>query len=413
MVCERPIKVRSLMRDQKAHVMPLVRHFGSEAEFLFDEEWAPSAIQPNTTDLVLCVNDFSYEIAQCIDAARLKGIPTLTLQDGTLDWRCQYENSIFAAGGGPAQHQPVLSDKIACLGPQSARHIAMWGNAAKVEITGMPKMDQLLDRPASSPARGRKRRLLVMTAKKPWFDESQRSLILCALCDLRDYLNTRPDIEVAWRLTKNIELEIGVTNTLNELESMELVEVLDSVDAVVSTPSTAIIEAMLCRRPVAALDYHNSPRFLPTAWTISCPGHVASTINEMLMAPPAKMLFQQTCLTDVLRIDGPAAPRVAELIRRMVAVARDCRMQSVPLSLPANQLEFGEIVVGSKQTPLSAIYPFESIYGDDDVTSLQARLIRAQKDLAKLHSSLADRSFSYWIAACARYMRRQFGKNRQ
>jgi hypothetical protein len=115
------------------------------------------------------------------------------------------------------------------------------------------------------------------------------------------------------------------------------------------------------------------------------------------------MNFQMTCLHDALRTDGPAAANVAELIRRMVAVARDCQARSVSLELPANQLGYGKIIVGSTETPLSLLYPSESVYRDCDITALQVRLIRAQKDLAKLQLSLSDRSFSYWVAAAGRY----------
>src|SRR5690606_26345251 len=119
-------------------------------------------------DILVCVNDFPYEIMRCIDAARAANIPSLVLQDGILEWRCQYENPTFGFGGGAPQHQPVIADKIACIGHQSARQIAAWGNAHKVVVTGMPRMDYLLDYEVTPPSHPAKR-LLVMTAKKPGF----------------------------------------------------------------------------------------------------------------------------------------------------------------------------------------------------------------------------------------------------
>ena len=137
--------------------------------------------------VVLCVNDWPSEIARCLDAARIAGIPSLVLQDGILEWRCQYENPLFGAGGGAPQHQPVLADKIACIGWQSARQIAAWGNAAKVEVTGMPKLDPLLGR-KTAPIAGRPRRLLVMTAKRAGFTPDQVRVTVRGLQDVARHL---------------------------------------------------------------------------------------------------------------------------------------------------------------------------------------------------------------------------------
>lgn len=57
-----------------------------------------------------------------------------------------------------------------------SRYISSWGNGEKVEITGMPRMDALLNRSFVKRGTYDVKRILVMTAKKPWFDESQRRL---------------------------------------------------------------------------------------------------------------------------------------------------------------------------------------------------------------------------------------------
>jgi len=46
-------------------------------------------------------------------------------------------------------------------------------------------------------------------------------------------------------------------------------------------------------RPVAALDYHNVPRFVPTAWTISARHHIPQVVAELLNPPATKMAFQR------------------------------------------------------------------------------------------------------------------------
>ncbi|MDA1315296.1 MAG: hypothetical protein O2968_18350 [Acidobacteria bacterium] len=149
---KKTLRVWCLLRDQFAHISPIEESFSGDAEFVYDSTWDPRRMLSASPDLVLCVNDVHYGVSRCLDAARMTGIPSVVLQDGVLEWRCQYENPQLGAGGGAPQHQPVLADKIACIGPSSARHIASWGNASKVEVTGMPRLDYLLrrDRPPSS-----------------------------------------------------------------------------------------------------------------------------------------------------------------------------------------------------------------------------------------------------------------------
>lgn len=398
------MKIRCLLRDQQGHVRPVMEYMAGRAEFLFDQEWDATAIRADNTDLLLCVNDFPPEIARCLDAARTQGIPSLALQDGTLEWRCQYQNPLFGAGGGAPQHQPVLADKIACLGSLSARHIAAWGNAAKVEVTGMPRIDGLLTRTFAPPRTTGPRRLLVMTAKKPWYDAGQREVILCSLQALKDHLASRTDIEVVWRVTKDIEGILGVENRLRELDGGELAAVLDEVDAVIATPSTAIIEAMLAGRPVAALDYFNTPRFLPTAWTIAADAHLAPVVDELLTPSPAKLAYQQVCLSDALRCDGPAAPRVAGLIERMIDIAAACRREGRGVELPANLLGPVEIVTGAALPSLAALYPGQATFADRDAVALQVRLARLEKAYAMAQSELYSQSFGYWFKAAASYL---------
>jgi hypothetical protein len=131
---------------------------------------------------------------------------------------------------------------------------------------------------------------------------------------------------------------------------------------------------MLLGRPVAAVDYHNVPRFVPTAWTIGAPGQVAPVLAEILSPPARKMAFQDDCLHDALACDGPASPRVAALIRRMTG-------------RPGGEVEAAAPSRGSSAA-LSDLYPEEPTYADHDVASLQARLVRLQKQNANLRREL-------------------------
>jgi hypothetical protein len=405
------IKVWCLLRDQHAHVKPVEEHFGERAQFVYDEDWVPEKLLEHRADIVVCVNDFYYDVARCLDAARGHGIPSLVLQDGILEWRCQYENPRFGAGGGAPQHQPVIADKIACIGNQSARQIAAWGNCAKVEVTGMPRLDALLERRVQAiPCPGH--RVLVMTAKKPWFTPAHQELIVRSLLDVKAYLGSLPGIETVWRVTKNLGDMLGVENRLQELGAGELASVLSGVDAVISTPSTALLETMLMGKPVAALDYPNVPRFVPTAWTISAPEHIPPVVAELLDPPANKLAFQRDCLEDCLRCDGPAAPRVANLIVKMVCCAREARLAGRPLCLEPDLLGNGTAYAPDHAVSLAALYPENPVFQERDIEALQVRLVRAEHENARLKESLAERGIRYWASAALRYVARRVGRKR-
>jgi hypothetical protein len=377
-----------LLRDQFAHVKPVEETFGPGADFYYDSEWDPRNLEQAMPDVLICVNDYHYDVARCLEQASLLGIPSLTLQDGILEWRCQYENPLLGAGGGAPQHQPVLADKIACLGYQSARQIAAWGNAQKVEITGMPRLDYLLSSDVPAP-RKPGNRILVMTAKNPGFTAEQDEITVRSLKDLRKCLEARKELIVTWRISPKVVGEIGVENKYRHAVSQELTTLLKETDAVITTPSTAILEAMLLKRPVAVLDYHNVPRFVPTAWTVSAPQHLDRAVDELLDPSPRKLAFQRDCLNDCLFCDGLAAPRIAHLLREMFAFAQEARRQRSTLRLPANMLAAEVSQVPNQPAPLTDLYPEQPIFRETNVASLQLRLARLENENVRLKEQVA------------------------
>jgi hypothetical protein len=378
------LNIWCLLRDQFAHVKPVEAALGDRAAFHYDATWEPAALVQARPDLVLCVNDYQYDVVRCLDAARQAGIPSLTLQDGILEWRCQYENPLFGAGGGAPQHQPVMADKIACLGRQSARQIAAWGNAGKVEVTGMPRLDAL--RAGQwPPVRTPGTRVLVMTAKNPGFTPAQRDVTLQSLRDVQQYLATQPHLEVLWRVGRSVAEALRVENQMQEISTLDLVRVLERADAVITTPSTAMLEAMVLGRPVAALDYHNVPRFVPTAWTIAARDHIQPVLAELLSPPLVKMAFQRDCLADCLWTGGAAADRVATLMTKMVELARG------PQRLPANLLD-GAALEHSNPPALQELYAEQSVFRETDLRALQVRLARAENENLRLKNQQAARS---------------------
>jgi len=186
------------------------------------------------------------------------------------------------------------------------------------------------------------------------------------------------------------------------LDGGELADQLSRVDAVVTTPSTAMLEAMILGRPVGCLDYHNVPRFVPTAWTISAREHIAGVVAELLAPSPAKMAFQRECLRDTLLCDGSAATRVAKLIEKVAIGANRAKRNGLTLrrmaraGKPSND---GSTVLFPS---LASLYPDSPVFQEHDVRSLQVRLARAETENARLTRQQLDRGIGYWVQAAGR-----------
>jgi hypothetical protein len=291
-----------------------------------------------------------------------------------------------------------LADKIACLGPQSARQIAAWGNAHKVEVTGMPRLDYLLEIEAP-PVRKPGTRILVMTAKNPGFTPEQREVTVRSLKDLKNWLDGHSHLEVFWRVSPKVVSELGVENQFQQAASQELTALLEQVDAVITTPSTALLEAMLLNRPVAALDYHNVPRFVPTAWTISAPEHVGPVVTDLLHPESRKLVFQRDCLNDCLRTDSPSAPRVATLIREMARVAAAARKENQSVTLPPRMVQSSFEAPQSGSVSMHDLYPEHEALADSDVCSLQLKLARLQSENTQLKQRIEARNIPAFLVS--------------
>ena len=246
------------------------------------------------------------------------------------------ENPALAAG---AIFQPLIGHKLACIGKSQARIVESWGNPDCCEVVGLPRLDELAkNRPEEKEQTG-PFELLIATAKTPAFDAAQRNVLVESLRDIKSrvdrnpYLGNARKIEITWRLTDGIDEEIRVARKSDE-GLPPLSAELKRVHAVITTPSTLFVEAALCRRPVAILDYFNGPQYVPPAWKISAPKNINPTLEELAHPPRARMLFQEYTLKDTLECRTPANPRVLYLIKEMLRFGVQARRNNEPLTFP-------------------------------------------------------------------------------
>ena len=299
----------------------------------YSAEWTP----PDDCDLLVTHRHYRWEEVRILRRTFDQGrVPILILADGVLEYRNTWENPSLAPG---AIFQPLIGHKLACIGKSQARIVESWGNPDCCEVVGLPRLDELSqNRPEEQERRG-SFELLVATAMTPAFDQSQRKLLVESLIDIKTRLDRNPyltnarQINVSWRLTDGIGEEIGVANE-SDRPLAPLSEELKRVDAVITTPSTLFLEAALCRRPVAILDYFNGPQYVPPSWKISAPKNINPTLEELAKPPRARMLFQEYTLKDTLECRTPANPRVLYLIQEMLRSGVRARREGLPLRFP-------------------------------------------------------------------------------
>lgn len=347
--------------------------------------------QANAGDLAVFYTEHFDAFREASMQLSKKNVATLYMIDGILEWRNAWENSPDEVAC-PYTMRPALSHKIACIGASQARVLAAWGNAEKVEVVGIPRLDHMAADPnahSKTPA-GSSLRVLVMTAKTPAFTEDQLETVRRSLNDLVEWQQANPTlggrkIEFTWRLTRGLEDELSVDNQLANLAGDDLHSQLQQVDAVVTTPSTAMLEAMRLGLPVAQLDYHNRPHYVQTGWDIASADHVTDAITQMADRDPTRMLFQRQQLADALYLETHATDRLANLIQAMLEIAQQQIEAGKPLSFPANMLP----------QPQQQLINFDhaALYGaaefdESDTTVLQCQLSHSRREIKNLNDQI-------------------------
>jgi hypothetical protein len=360
-----------------------------------------------------------------------RGIPTLCLIDGISEWRFIWANHEPVPGElSRPRHQPVLSHKVACIGRSQARLFESWGNLGRCEVVGLPRLDALRGRRPRVRPPGEPVRLLIATARMPAFTAGQLRLVEQSLQDLKAWIDGARSrgtvrIEPVWRLTFGLEATLGVRNERRDSDGLldaaatgfsedtggELGRVLESVDAMVTTPSTCLLEGMLQSIPVALLDYHNSPPYVPAAWAITAPQHLDQVLPELASPPPIRMLHQDTILHDALECRTPAIPRLVRLIEAMIGFARECRMSGRPLAFPTRILadEQGGHHLPEERFDLGVLYPDHAVFDAMDRAALQAevghlrfRQEEQAREIAALKRRAAARGPMVWLRTAIR-----------
>lgn len=341
-------------------------------------------------DLAVFYSEHFERFRRCVGELRQRQVATLYLVDGILEWRNAWENRPDEPAC-PWTMRPVLSHKVACIGLSQARTLAAWGNADRIEITGIPRMDRLTGLQPVDPLPDRLR-ILVATAKFPGFTPQQTALTLDSLRDLKQAFENNPVIggkkaAIVWRVAPQLAAELAVDNALTDLSGGEIARQICGADAVITTASTTLLEAMRLGRPTALLDYHNCPQYVPAAWRISASSQILPTLRGLAEPAAARLDLQAQILADSLQSAEPAAERTGLLISRMLDHAARCIAENRPLEFPPQLLPPPAAIHGTFSH--ASLYPLQADFVRTDQIEMVSELAHARREIRHLESVIA------------------------
>lgn len=378
--------ILALSRKQTHHYEPFANLLRGDFDFVEDVVWSPQEIERIQPAILLTPTDTWYEASACIQKAREMSIPTLLIMDGIIEWRHTWLDPNMGMITGVPLFQPVMTDKIACLGRQSVRLISSWGNVAKCELIGAPRLDQYLTQPVRPSSGEHPRIVLVATANTPGFTPHQIEQVEQSLADLRDAIQMRNDWRAVWRVKTEMKQKLNLQDNLSNIASLPLKRVLELADAIITTPSTLQLEAMLSKRPTALLDYSNSPHYVDSVWKITAPTHIDKVLDELTAPSYPQLMLQDFLLHDSLECQSPAASRMEILIRKMVACADECKAKGLPLIFPSILMDSPDPVPSPHH--LAAAFPENQSYQAKNMDQLERDLAFAQQEIQDLRRQL-------------------------
>ena len=370
--------------EEVAHqAAPLTRGLSFQLNVVAPEEVVDVA---DEGDLAVFFSEHFDRFRSAVVGLREKRVGTLYLVDGILEWRNAWENRDDEPAC-PFTMRPVLCDKVASIGPSQSRILQSWGNGSRVETVGIPRLDALRKswrETGFGEFKGDKVKCLVTTAKTPGFTPEQIRTTAQSLNSLKEFFEGSPvvggkRVEVLWRLTSDLADELGVENQLNDFAGDDVQQAIERCDAVITTPSTTMLEAMLLRRPVALLDFHHCPTFVPAVWNITSEGSIGSTVESLLNPAAEKLVLQDAFLCDAMQVVQPAVDRFEQLVTAMFN-AIDAQADSV------GQLKFEQnLLVPTSHVIESFVHEkvFDQYaeFGQQDLVELQAELAHARREV--------------------------------
>lgn len=292
-------------------------------DLIYVDSYNYDEIIKHNPKLVIVFDEHWCELGNVVGSLVSNNIPVLQIMDGILEWRRTWDygwNGHKVDGVINPINQPALAHKIACLGYKDYRILESWGNQGKCEVVGVARFKELINyrKDFSHVKEKENYKVLIVTAKTPYFTEKQKETTVESLNDLKEYFSNINKFQVTWRISPELSKIINVKNEMNDLTGMELHEILKKVDIVISTPSTTILEAQLIKIPVITLDYHNKPHYFETAWSIFSKKDIPLVLKEVSNPKKELLEYQNFLINDQVYLKENPDIRLLKLIESMI-----------------------------------------------------------------------------------------------
>lgn len=235
-------------------------------------------------DAIIVSDEWAPGVRACIAACKLKGIPTFHVLDGVIRWKNLFENprSLVPENGSPFM-RPLMSDMTFVMGDLQAAVLRWLGNSM-ICVSGLPRFANY-ELKSCSHGEHPHPRLLLASANRPWYTETQRDFFIPAFQRLLDMLKrdcARLGVPLDCRLSPLVGWENVEPSWLGPHPPLH--EQLQSCSALITTPSTIAVEAMLLGIPTLIFDPWADPILTPSPW-VADDANAVSTLLPSLLAP--------------------------------------------------------------------------------------------------------------------------------
>lgn len=263
-------------------------------EFVKKKQYLNAGDLVSQMSLVITHSYLSPRTNYFILQAKARGIPTLFLVDGPLEWSNSYKNpslrktNRFFHG---YMMEPLIHDVILAVSAAQASYLA-FRNPDR-DLTFMTYKNKRLTSVKSAPLSAKRWQFLITTAKTPYFDDKEKNNLIHLLRQLTAALE-QGGYSYVFRIFDNT-LREALSPKENLLEG-SFEEALQQVDCVIGTPSSVLLQGMASDKPVGTLIYRDSPLFYQSAWLVADLYNMEATLSSMISRENTRMEFQSYCL---------------------------------------------------------------------------------------------------------------------
>jgi hypothetical protein len=299
---KRPGKTRQ--GDKILVVMPRQKFVGLVGEiperyrgvfkFVSKKEYLRAAALVTQARLVITHSHLSPRANYFILQSRARGIPTLLLVDGPLEWSNSYLNPSLRKTNPFFRGylmEPLIHDAILAVSAAQAGYLA-FRNTDR-DISFMTYENKRLSSVSQAAPSASRWQFLITTAKTPYFDDTEKNNLIHLLRQLTVALEQGGYSYVFRIFDKALQEALSLQDNLLE-GSFE--EVLQQVECVIGTPSSVLLQSMASDKPVGTLIYRDSPLFYQSGWLVGDLYNLDATLASMISREDTRMDFQTYCL---------------------------------------------------------------------------------------------------------------------